>query len=76
MLEKLQTYKLQPTKFYEKGHRTFSRDGGLSRRDAFRTFKGTNPALKKAVEYTRKYMPKCSISSTDHVCKFLLKNFA
>ena len=23
-----------------------------------------------------KYMPKCSVGSTDHVCKFLLKNFA
>ena len=23
-----------------------------------------------------KYMPKCSVGSTDHVCKFLFKNFA
>ena len=23
-----------------------------------------------------KYMPKCSVGSTDHVCKFLLKKFA
>ena len=38
-------------------------------------FKGTNPASKSRRIYP-KYMPKCSLGSTDHVCKFLLKIFA
>ena len=31
MLEKLQTYKLQPTKFYEKGHWSLNRGSRLLR---------------------------------------------
>ena len=35
--------------------------------------KGTNPALKKSSKYP-KYMPKCSVGSTNYVCNFLPKN--
>ena len=42
---------------------------------AFRTLKGLTQLWKIRRIYP-KYMPKCSVGSTDHVCKFLLKNFA
>ena len=32
--------------------------------------------LWKSRRIYQKYMPKCSVGSTDHVCKFLLNNFA
>ena len=32
--------------------------------------------LRKSRRIYPKYMPKCSVGSTDHVCKFLLKKIA
>ena len=40
-----------------------------------RTLKGLTQLWKSRRIYP-KYMPKCSVGSTDHVCKFLLKKFA
>ena len=39
----------------------------------FPMLKGTNPALKSRRIYP-KYMPKCSVGSTNYVCNFLPKN--
>ena len=63
VLSLLDIFGSQTSNFYLSPHSIISELKGLTQ-------------LRKSRRIYPKYMPKCSVGSTDHVCKFLLKNFA